>query len=42
VTLYTTERDNGEEEGKRKAKLMDWMMEDGYVKLKEKAQHREE
>ena|SRR6218665_1214845 len=23
-------------------KLMDWMMEDGYGKLKEKAQHREE
>jgi len=22
-------------------KLMDWMMEDGYWKLKEKAQHRE-
>ena len=32
-------------EGKRggpRQKLMDWMMEDGYWKLKEKAQHREE
>src|SRR6218665_1393317 len=37
----------GRMEGKRgrgspRQKLMDWMMEDGYWKLKEKAQHREE
>ena len=35
----------GRMEGKRgrpRQKLMDWMMEDGYGKLKEKAQHREE
>ena len=37
----------GKMEGKRRRrrprqKLMDWMMEDGYGKLKEKAQHREE
>jgi len=45
----TTEGDNGgkrgTEERKRKAyrqSLVDWMMEDGYGKLKEKAQHREE
>src|SRR6218665_3321720 len=28
--------------GRPRQKLMDWMMEDGYWKLKEKAQHREE
>ena len=28
--------------GKLRQKLMDWMMEDGYGKLKENAQHREE
>ena len=28
--------------GRPKQKLMDWMMEDGYWKLKGKAQHREE
>jgi len=28
--------------GRPRQKLMDWMMEDGYGKLKEKAQHREE
>ena len=27
--------------GKRRQKLMNWMMEDGYGKLKDKAQHRE-
>jgi len=37
----------GRMEGKRgtgrpRQKLMDWMIEDGYGKLKEKAQHREE
>ena len=37
----------GRMEGKRgrgriRQKLMDWMMEDGYWKLKEKAQHQEE
>ena len=37
----------GRMEGKRgrgrpTQKLMDWMMEDGYWKLKEKTQHREE
>ena len=30
------------ERGKPIQKLMDWMMEDGYGKLKEIAQHREE
>src|SRR6218665_931774 len=30
------------ERGRLIQKLMDWMMEDGYRKLKEKAQHREE
>ena len=38
-------RKDGREQRKRKAyrqKLMDWMMKDGYWKLKEKAQHREE
>ena len=28
--------------GRPRKKLLDWMMEDGYGKLKEKAQHREE
>ena len=28
--------------GRERQKLMDWMMEDGHLKLKEKAQHREE
>src|SRR6218665_1976894 len=28
--------------GRHRQKLMDWIMEDGYWKLKEKAQHREE
>src|SRR6218665_3962777 len=28
--------------GRSRQKLMDWMMEDGYWKLKEKAQHRDE
>jgi len=28
--------------GRPRQKLMDWMMEDGYKKLKEKAQHRQE
>src|SRR6218665_660893 len=28
--------------GRPRQKLMDWMVEDGYWKLKEKAQHREE
>jgi len=28
--------------GRPRQKLMDWMMEDGYWKLEEKAQHREE
>ena len=28
--------------GRPRQKLMDWMMEDGYWKLKENAQHREE
>jgi len=28
--------------GRPRQKLMDWMMEDGYGKRKEKAQHREE
>jgi len=28
--------------GRPRQKLMDWMMEDGYRKLKVKAQHREE
>jgi len=37
----------GRMEGKRgrgrpRQKLMDWMMEDRYWKLKEKAQHQEE
>jgi len=27
--------------GRPRQKLMDWMMEDGYGKLKEKTQHRE-
>ena len=28
--------------GRPRQKLFDWMMEDGYGKLKEKAQHQEE
>src|SRR6218665_3935958 len=28
--------------GRPRQKVMDWLMEDGYWKLKEKAQHREE
>ena len=28
--------------GRPRQNLMDWMMEDGYWKLKEKAQHRED
>ena len=28
--------------GRPRQKLIDWMMENGYWKLKEKAQHREE
>jgi len=28
--------------GRLRQKLMDWMIEDGYGKLKEKSQHREE
>ena len=28
--------------GRPRQKLMDWMMEDGYWKLKAKSQHREE
>jgi len=28
-----------EKRGRSRQKLMDWMMEDGYGKLKEKAQH---
>jgi len=44
----STEEDmEGRVEGKRgrgrpRQNLMDWMMEDGYWKLKEKEQHREE
>ena len=37
----STELDNGrkDERGRPRQKLMGWMMEDGYWKLKEKAQH---
>src|SRR6218665_995433 len=43
----STDGDNGRKDGGKRGrgrprqKLMDWMMEDGYGKLKEKAKHRE-
>src|SRR6218665_844832 len=43
-TVMEGKRGNGGEEGKRttyREKLMDWIMENGYGKLKEKARQRE-